>query len=61
MNLDISKLMKAAKAGDVDDLMKKINPSDAEKIKSVLNDKAKLDEILKSDKAKEIMEKLKNG
>lgn len=61
MNYDIDKMMKAARSGDMKDIMSKINPSDAEKIKELLKDNNKLNEILNSDKAKKIMERLKNG
>ncbi len=61
MNYDINKIMKAAKTGDMQDVMSKLNPNDAEKIKEILKDNAKLSEILNSDKAKAIMERLKNG
>lgn len=61
MNYDINKLMKAAQKGNMNDVMKKLNDSDAQKIKEILNDNKKLNEILNSEKAKSIMEKLKNG
>lgn len=61
MNYDINKLMKAAQKGNMNDVMKTLNDSDAKKIKEILNDNKKLNEILNSEKAKSIMEKLKNG
>jgi predicted transcriptional regulator len=61
MNYDINKLMKAAQKGNMNDVMKTLNDSDAQKIKEILNDNKKLNEILNSEKAKSIMEKLKNG
>lgn len=43
-------------------ILNNISNKDAEKIKSILNDKSRLESILKSEKAKEIMKKLmKNG
>lgn len=61
MNYDINKLMKAAQKGNMNDVMKTLNDSDAQKIKEILKDNKKLNEILNSEKAKSIMEKLKNG
>ncbi len=43
-------------------ILNNMSSKDAEKIKSILNDKSRLESILKSEKAKEIMKKLmKNG
>ena len=43
-------------------ILNNMSSKDAEKIKSILNDKSRLESILKSEKAKEIMKNLmKNG
>ena len=43
-------------------ILNNMSSKDTEKIKSILNDKSRLESILKSEKAKEIMKKLmKNG
>ncbi len=61
MNYDINKLIKEAQQDGGKNLLSKLSASDSEKIKALLSDKEALSKILSSDKAKQIMERLKNG
>ncbi len=45
-----------AKKGDISGIMSSLSKSDADKIKSILNDKQKTKEILSSDAAKKFLE-----
>lgn len=61
MNYDINKLIKEAQQDGGKNLLSKLSASDSAKINALLSDKEALSKILSSDKAKEIMERLKNG
>lgn len=54
----------AAKRGDTDAILKNLNSTDREKIESIMSDKEKLNKILNSDAAQQLIKILggnKNG
>ena len=54
----------AAKRGDTDAILKNLNSADREKIESIMSDKEKLNKILNSDAAQQLIKILggnKNG
>ncbi len=59
MNNNFDKIDKntieAARRGDTDSIMSSLNESDCKKVKEVLADKEKLNQILNSDAAKKLM------
>ncbi|MBE6729229.1 MAG: hypothetical protein E7568_03220 [Ruminococcaceae bacterium] len=61
MNYDMNKIIKAARSGEMNKVMENLNQKDAAKINELLKDNEKLKEILNSEQAKAIMERLKNG
>ena len=54
-------LENAVKNGSAENILNSLNPRDAARVNSILNDKQKLDELLKSDKARAILNQLLNG
>ena len=54
-------LENAVKNGSAENILNSLNPRDAARVSSILNDKQKLDELLKSDKARAILNQLLNG
>lgn len=58
LNTDAETVEQAAKSGDYSQILKNMNPNDAKKIQSILNDKSATEKILASDQAKEIINKI---
>lgn len=54
-------LENAVKNGSAENILNSLNPRDAARVSSILNDKQQLDELLKSDKARAILNQLLNG
>ena len=49
--------LEAAKKGDINNIMKKLKPEDAQKLQEVMNNKAMQEKLLSSPQVKEIMKK----
>ena len=58
-NYNIDELMALTKSGKADDLLSRLSKSDADKIKSVLSDKAATEKLLQTTQAQEILRYLK--
>lgn len=58
---DPEQLKRAMKNGSADEMLKSLDPSEQKKIRSLLNNKAELERILRSDAAQAILKKLSEG
>lgn len=58
LGTDPSKLQEAAKKGEMQDLLKKMNPKQAEQLQKVLSDEQSAKKLLDTPQAKMILKKL---
>ena len=58
LGADPARLRQAAKGGSTEDLLRNLKPADAKRVRSVLENKAELERILRSDAAQALMKKL---
>lgn len=57
MSTDPQKLREAADKGNVNEIMKKLSPKDAQKIQSILSDKNATSKLLSTPKAQQLLKK----
>lgn len=61
-NININELKKAADSGNLDNFVdKNLSSNDSEKLKKILSDKSAVENLLKSDAAKDLMKRLMEG
>ena len=58
---DPEHLKRAMQNGSADEMLKKLDPSQQQKIRSLLNNKTELERIMRSDAAQAILKKLSEG
>ena len=58
---DPEQLKRAMQGGSPDDVLKSLSPAEQQKIRSLMNNKAELERIMRSDAAQAILKKLSEG
>ena len=58
---DPEQLKRAVQNGSADDMLKTLSPTEQQKIRSLMNNKAELERLLRSDAAQAIIKKLSEG
>lgn len=59
--MDGRELQSAAQSGSVDDILKRLKPDDAQKLRRVLSDKAAAQRLLQTEQARRLLKKLMEG